>query len=126
MAYATVTDLESRIGRTLTSSEAAQAETMLDDAAVILNKLVNLDGSAEQLEALGIVSCNMVIRLLGTNDTDMFGATSATITAGPYSQSRSWSTPYGDMYLTKLDKRILGITSGYITTIEPKIGGYYD
>ena len=44
------------------------------------------------------------------------------MTAGPYTQSWTFANPSGDMYLTKMEKRLLGITSGYIGSIRPKVG----
>ena len=122
MAYATTADVEVLLERTFNTSETAKANVLLDHAAIILDSLA----TSEDAGILSMVSCNMVARLMGAENADMMGATSTSMTAGPYSQSFTWSTPYGDMYLTKLDKRLLGITAGYIGTISPYIGGSDD
>lgn len=117
MAFANVTDIESR-WRELTDEEAARANALLEDASNILGALVEVDPDDREQEAsLRQVCANMVIRAMGS-PSDMFGASSATITAGAYSQTVNYSAPSGDLYLTKMEKRLLGITSGYIGSIR--------
>ena len=125
MAYADVTDIEVRLGRTFTADETIQVQALLDGASAVLDKLVNVDGSAEQADLLEFVCTNMVCRAVSAQGMDVLGASQASVTAGPYTQSYSFATPSGDMYLTKLEKRLLGITSGYIGSIEPEIKGWY-
>lgn len=122
MTYATTADVEVLLERTFSESETAKSDKLLGYAAIILDSLA----ATEDTAILGMVSCSMVARLMGAGNADMMGATSTSMTAGPYSQSLTWSTPYGDMFLTKMDKRLLGVTSGYIGTIRPVIGGCYD
>lgn len=122
MAYATVSDIESR-WRALSQDEQSRASVLIDDASAMLTALVNVDSDdQEQAQLLKQVCCSMVIRAMSATEADAFGASQMSMTAGPYSQSWSYSNPTGDMYLTKLEKRLLGITSGYIGTIEPRIG----
>ena len=122
MAYATVSDIESR-WRALSQDEQSRARVLIDDASAMLTALVNVDSDdQEQAYLLKQVCCSMVIRAMSATEADAFGASQMSMTAGPYSQSWSYSNPTGDMYLTKLEKRLLGITSGYIGTIEPRIG----
>lgn len=121
MAYATVSDIEAR-WHTLTPSESAKAATLLDDAAAILDTLAVFDSSDPNVAAnLKIVSCNMVIRAMSSS-ADTFGMSQGSMTAGPYTQSWTFANPSGDMYLTKIEKRLLGITQGYIGSIRPKVG----
>lgn len=54
------------------------------------------------------VTCAAVIRALQSGD--MAGVTQSSQTAGPFSQSWSYSNPSGDLYLTKQEKRSLGGT----------------
>lgn len=125
MAYADVTDIEVRLGRTFTADETIQVQALLDGASAVLDKLVDVDGSAEQADLLQFVCTNMVCRAVSAQGMDVLGASQASITAGAYTQSYSFATPSGDMYLTKLEKRLLGITTGYIGSIEPEIKGWY-
>ena len=126
MAYADVEDIELRLQRTFSESETANVEALLDSASAVLNKLVKVvEGDSEQAELLKFVCTNMVCRSVSANGMDVLGASQASVTAGPYTQSFSFATPSGDMYLTKLEKRLLGITSGYIGSIEAEIKGWY-
>ena len=43
MAFATVSDLEARLGRELTPTEAIQAEALLDDATAYLRAIIGSD-----------------------------------------------------------------------------------
>lgn len=120
MAYATVSDIESR-WRALSQDEQSRASVLIDDASAMLTALVNVDSDdKEQAQLLKQVCCSMVIRAMSTADS--YGVNQASMTAGPYTQSWSFAGQTGDLYFTKLEKRLLGITSGYIGTIEPRIG----
>lgn len=126
MAFADVSDLESR-WRELSTDEAARATVLLDDASAMLSALVEVDSSdAGQAELLKMVCCDMVIRAMSATAADTFGVSQTSMTAGPYTQSFSYSNPSGDMYLTKLEKRLLGITTSYIGTIRPMMAGEHD
>ena len=122
-AFATVSDIEARWS-TLSTDETTRATTLLDDATAMLSALVEVRGGDHEQEALlKSVCCSMVIRAMSATESDSFGASSMSMTAGSYSQSWSYANPSGDMYLTKFEKRLLGIATGYIGSIEPKIGG---
>ena len=125
MAFATVADIEAR-WRTLDATEQARATALLSDASAMLTRLVEIDPEdSNQAALLAAVSAQMVIRAMSA-DPSMIGATQAVMTAGPYQQTASFASPAGDMYLTKAEKRMLGITSGYIRSIRPRIGGCDD
>lgn len=124
MFFADVSDLEAR-WHTLDESEAAKAETLLSDASAILTRLIGeIDISdTDYMQLLKQVCCNMVIRAMSATESDSYGVDSMSMTAGPYSQSWNYNNPTGDMYLTKLEKRMLGITSSYIGSIRPMMRG---
>ena len=126
MAFAEVSDIEIR-WRTLDATEADRAEALIDDASAMLEQLVDVDESDEaQAELLKIVCCNMVIRAMAASGYDTFGASQMSITAGPYTQQMTYANPSGDMYLTKMEKRLLGVTTGYIRSIRPMMAGEDD
>ena len=106
MAYATYTDVQARMSRTLTTDEQAICTTLLDDAAVIIDE-VNSNASADVKK---IVSCRMVIRAMGDGSTDLpVGATQGSMSGLGYSQSWTISNgSVGELYLSKLDKNMLG------------------
>lgn len=108
MAYATASDVQSRMTTTLTTDQTAVVNVLLNDAAVIIDAYnANASASAKQ-----IVSCRMVIRAIGDADTASLpiGATQGSMSALGYSQS--WTIgagSVGELYLAKLDKKLLGV-----------------
>lgn len=111
MAYATVSDIQARMTRTLSEAEAGMCETLLDDAAVIIDAW-NANASND---AKTIVSCNMVLRKIGDgNDNGIpVGATQGSMSGLGYAQSWTISGggSTGEMYLSKGDKKLLGISN---------------
>ena len=62
------------------------------------------------ISAKKLVSCNMVIRTLGSREEGVpIGTTQTTTTAMVYSQTWTNANGSGELYLTKLDKKILGV-----------------
>lgn len=115
MAYAAVSDVQDRIGRNLSDDELELCEHYLKDAAVIIDIFAPNAGE----EAKYVVSCRMVIRKLGdgTDSGIPIGASQGTQSALGYSQTWTYSTgSSGELYLSKLDKQMLGCGS--------KIGAY--
>lgn len=107
MSYATVSDVQSRMLRDLSVDEQALCETLLEDAGVIIDAF-NINAV---LDSKKVVSCRMVIRALGTDDSDIpMGATQGSMSALGYSQSWTMSggASVGELYLSKLDKQLLG------------------
>ena len=108
MAYATLSDVQGRMARTLDSSEQTIVTNLLDDVAVLIDSY-NANASAT---AKLIVSCRAVIRAIGNGDTDVpVGATQGSMSALGYSQS--WTVGSGgsvaELYLSKTDKSYLGV-----------------
>lgn len=115
MAYATVADVQARMTRTMSADEQTMCATLLDDAAIIIDAF-NASATAD---AKKIVSCRMVIRQMGDGDDAgvPIGATQGSMSGLGYSQSWTLSNgSTGEMYLSKLDKQILGYGN--------KIGSY--
>lgn len=122
MAYATVSDLMQR-WRLLSDAEQARAEVMLDDAATILDATVDIDeDDAKQAALLKTVSCSMVKRAMVSMADGMLGVSQGTISADIYSQTFQFSNPGGDMYLTQMERRLLGVTNSYIGSIPASVG----
>ena len=107
-AYATVADVQARMSRTMSSAEQTMCATMLDDAAVIIDTY-NVYATAD---AKKVVSCRMVIRALGdgTDSGVPMGASQGSMSGLGYSQSWTMGSggAAGEMYLAKLDKKLLG------------------
>lgn len=110
MAYATVSDVQARMTRTMSTTEQTMCSTLLDDAAVIIDAW-NANASAG---AKKIVSCNMVIRKLGDGEDSgiPIGATQGSLSGLGYSQSWTMgSGSTGELYLAKVDKKLLGVSN---------------
>jgi phosphoglucomutase len=114
--YAEVTDVAARFARELSADEQARAETLIESASVYIEALARTDDEA----ALREVCVNLVVRAMGASE-DTYGATSMTTAAGPYSETRTYSSPVGDFYLTRLDRRLLGM-GGSIGFARPSYG----
>lgn len=115
MAYATVADVQTRMTRTMSADEQTMCATLLDDAAIIID---SFNVSAAE-DAKKIVSCRMVIRQMGDGDDAgvPIGATQGSMSGLGYSQSWTLSSgSTGEMYLSKMDKQLLGYGN--------KIGSY--
>ena len=106
-SYATVNDVQNRTLRKLSNDELNLAKKLLQDAAVI----IDLYAPGAQADAKKIVSCRMVLRVLGDGeDTGVpVGANQGTQSALGYSQT--WSFPTtgssGELYLAKMEKQML-------------------
>ncbi len=125
MAYATVNDITARLSRTLTADEITACNTMLDDAAVLIDAYnSNATAAAKQ-----IVSCRIVIRALGDGSSDgiPYGATQGSMSGLGYSQS--WTIggdgATGELYISKTDKKLLGVGNrlGCHSPIEALVAG---
>lgn len=112
MAYATVTDIEGR-WRELTEDESAKAQVLLEDATAYLDAMVDMCHlPAERASLLRTVCCNMVIRSMVASASSAYGLESLQATMGPFAQTAQFANPNGDLYLTKLEKKLLGISGG--------------
>lgn len=108
MAYATVDDVQARMVTTLTETQSTVCSSLLDDAAVLIDVW---NASATESVKL-VVSCNMVIRALGSTGQMgvPIGASQGSASALGYSQSWTISSGgTGELYLTKTDKKLLGV-----------------
>lgn len=125
MAYATYSDIEAR-WRTLSTDEQAQATTLLEDAAAMLDSLVDIDPEDEtQAYLLKVVSCSMVIRSMVASASDAFGIEQLQATMGPFGQTARFTNPTGDLFLTKAEKSLLGIGGAFIGDLRAAIDGSY-
>lgn len=128
MSIATVEDVEKR-WRKLSDAETAVAEVLIEDAENMIKSLVSdfaTKAEDEIYKAVFVsVVASMVKRALMTNQ-DVIGVSQHTMTAGSYSENISYANPSGDMYLTKNEKRLLGISQQKIFGIRPHIGGGED
>lgn len=120
MTYATVSDVQDRTLRELSDNEQNLARKLLEDAAVI----IDMYAPAALEDVKKIVSCRMVLRVLGDGeDTGVpVGANQGTQSALGYSQTWSYPTTgsSGELYLAKMEKLMLksGNTIGSRSPVE--------
>ena len=74
---------------------------------------------------LTAVTCRVVSRAIRQRPAGVAGdATQLTQTTGPFSLSTSWSTPSGDLFLTKQDRDdINGATTSFFGSADTLFGG---
>ena len=121
MAYATVADLERR-WHPLSDDDRAVAEVLLEDAALLIDAQTCIDlNDPLRARAAAYASVNMVQRALASRGQDSFGISQQTISADIYSQSMTFANPAGDLYMSGMEKRLLGISSAYAKTLRPRI-----
>ena len=117
MAYAQVSDVQSRLTRVLSEDEVNVCSSLLDDAATIIDsKAEDADNDIKKL-----VSIRMVVRAIGDGDsTGMpIGASQGSVAALGYSQSWTMGTgSIGELYLSRSEKEMLGI-GGIIGSYSP-------
>ena len=110
-AYATLDDYEARFGA-VPDGDQARVDARLWDASVMVYQLSH-DPATLDADAACMVVCNVVHRSMATGEaaglTDGVPFTQMSQTAGVYSLSYSVANPYGDLYLTKAEKMLLGI-----------------
>lgn len=107
MAYATVTDVQALMLRTMESDEQQVCSGLLDHSALLIDAVA----SSAAADIKKAVSCRMVIRALGDGSGTgvPMGATQGSMSALGYSQSWTISNgSLGEIYLSKTDKQLLG------------------
>lgn len=122
MSYATWEDIQARITRDLSEDDKALCTSLLSDAGVIIDTF-NVNASTD---AKLVVSCRMVIRAIGDDNDIPMGATQGSMSALGYSQSWTMSNgaSVGELYLSKLDKELLGYGNkiGSYSPVEELVG----
>jgi hypothetical protein len=101
--YAAVADLE-KGWRTLSDSEKTIAEALLARASRMIAALCPGAATADA-DLLADIACASVKRAMAAGGDNV---TSRSMTGGPYSEQLSYANPAGDLYLTKVEKRLLG------------------
>lgn len=120
--FATVRDLETR-WRVLSDSERATAEALLLDASQMLVDEVG-DISRVSSGTLRRITAGMVKRAM--SGPGGIGVDSTQFGSGPFQETMKYSNPMGDLYLTKADRRALGLTgaTAFEVDLMPADAGY--
>lgn len=120
--FATVEDYEVRYGEV---EDEARVSALLQDAT---NIIASQPGFAMREDdtwwgVLETVTCAMVHRSMMSGS--YAGLSNVSQGAGGYTASVSVYNPGGDLYLTRNEKRALGIGGARIGTVAPAINGWY-
>lgn len=105
--FATATDLGSR-WRPLTPAEMETAGVLLADASQMI---VDEAGGVPAVppRTLERIVCSMVKRAMSGPFGADLGVESTQVGAGPFQETLKFANPMGDLYLTKAERRALGI-----------------
>lgn len=115
--FATLEDYEARYGK---PEDAARAETLLADASAFIASQPGFavrGGDDLQAAALTAVTCALVNRKMLAGAYAGFSNVSQG--AGGYTASAAVYNPSGDFYLTKQERRMLGLGGGRIGQTNP-------
>ena len=104
--FATVDELKKR-WKGMPDGIDDEAEVALEDASQFILDIAPAARTAHQNTRRRIV-CAVVKRSMGSPEESV-GVSQLQMGAGPYQQSRSFANPHGDFYLTKLEKKALGV-----------------
>ena len=116
-AYATVQDIETRLGRTFDTTESNVCTSLLDEAALIIDAY----NQSAETDKKKDVSIRMVSRAMGTSGDDIpMGSTQGSMSALGYSPSWTMGSGggVGELYLGKLEKKLLGL-GGAVGSYSP-------
>ena len=120
---ATVEDYEARYGEV---EDEARVTALLQDATNIIASqpgFCDKDRDETWWGVLETVTCAMVHRSMMAGS--YAGLSSVSQGAGGYTASVGVYNPGGDLYLTRNEKRALGIGGARIGSVAPAINGYY-
>lgn len=119
MAYASLADIQARLGRPLTADEQTQAETLLDDVELeIRSRIPDLD---DQVTA-GDIHADNVIRVEASAVKRVLQNPEGYIseTDGDYSYQLNHRYSSGELEITAHEWTLLGIGGG-VFTIRPGV-----
>lgn len=121
--FATVADYEARYGGV---DDEARVSALLQDATNIIASQPGFamrEGDETWMGVLETVTCAMAHRSLMSGA--YAGLSNVSQGAGGYTASVSVYNPGGDLYLTRNEKRALGIGGARIGSVAPVIDGWY-
>lgn len=126
-AFATLDELRYRLtpeDLRVVDAAPARAQVLLEDASdLIRHRCAGWENAPESVRAA--VVCRVVARALRQRPAGVAGdASQVTQTTGPFTMSTSWSTPSGDMFLTRQDRDdINGATASFFGCADTLFGG---
>ena len=123
MPFATVEDYEARYGKV--DDEERISKLLQDATNIIASQPGFCDKNRDDTwwGVLETVACAMVHRSMMAGS--YAGLSSVSQGAGGYTASVGVYNPGGDMFLTRNEKKALGIGGARIGSVAPAINGYY-
>ena len=121
--FATVDDYTDRYGEV---EDEARVSALLQDATNIIASQPGFAMREDDETWMGVletVTCAMVHRSLMSGD--YAGLSNVSQGAGGYTASVAVYNPGGDLYLTRNERRALGIGGARIGSVAPAIDGWY-
>lgn len=121
--FATVEDYEARYGEV---EDGARVTALLQDATNIIAKQPGFSACDRDETWWGVletVTCAVVHRSMMAGS--YAGLSNVSQGAGGYTASVAVHNPGGDLYLTRNEKRALGIGGARIGSMAPAINGWY-
>ena len=124
-AFASVADYTARYGA---PSDPDRCRVLLDDAGAflegeLLRSGIEVDEDDELQESnLKRISCRLVSSMLDTAD-GMSGVSQSSMTAGPFTNSWTFSNPTGAFKLLQSERRSLGVGGVRAGSVAPLVHG---
>ena len=115
--FATVEDYERRYGPV---EDTERIEALLEDASVFIACQPGFspcEGDEATAAALNAITCSLVNRKVTAGE--YAGLSQMSQGAGGYTASVSVYNPSGDFYLTKQERRVLGLAGGRVGMTDP-------
>ena len=119
--FATVEDLEARWHK-LTDDEQAIAASKLADATDILKARCK-DWERQPANRLARICCAMVKRSMQADVQNPNALSQFAQTAGPFSESGTYSNPNGDLYPLRSELKDLGVGKQKAYAVDMSTGG---
>ena len=120
-SFAFVADYERRYGPV---DDTERIGAFLEDASVFIASQPGFspcEGNEAMAAALNAITCSLVNRKVTAGE--YAGLSQMSQGAGGYTASVSVYNPSGDYYLTKQERRVLGLAGGRVGMTDPYRGG---
>jgi hypothetical protein len=107
MVYATITDIESRLGRTLSADEMLRAPGLLQEASALVDGYCDMLIPDPEPAAVVVVTSKIAARGLTTAQDRAEGVSSEQLVSGPFSRNLSFAGEGSSMWIGAAEKLML-------------------
>jgi hypothetical protein len=116
VSFATAEDVATRLGRSLSATEAGTAEMLLAGATGLIAQAADqTDAWADALEPVPQMLAMLTIEIVARAMLNPQGASTVSEQLGAYQSTMSWTTGDGDsfgLYLSRVEERLVRRTLG--------------